>query len=56
MLIKDHYYSATPITEMLNQVYGHLKVTLFSGVPLNNAVGGFNKHAVDHDSMLAGQE
>lgn len=52
MLIKDHYYSATPITEMLNQAYGHLKVTLFSGVPLNNAVGGFNKHAVDHGIAL----
>ena len=52
MLIKDHYYSATPITEMLNQAYGHLKITLFSGVPLNNAVGGFNKHAVDHGIAL----
>jgi hypothetical protein len=52
MLIKDHYYSATPITEMLNQTYGHLKVTMFSGVPLNNALGGFNKHAVDHGIAL----
>jgi hypothetical protein len=52
MLIKDHYYSATPITEMLNHAYGHLKITLFSGVPLNNAVGGFNKHAVDHGIAL----
>jgi hypothetical protein len=52
MMIKDHYYSATPITEMLNQAYGHLKITLFSGVPLNNAVGGFNKHAVDHGIAL----
>jgi hypothetical protein len=52
MLIKDHYYSATPITEMLNQAYGHLKVTLLSGVPLNNAVGGFNKYAVDHGIAL----
>jgi hypothetical protein len=52
MLIKDHYYSATPITEMLNQSHGHLKVTMFSGVPLNNAVGGFNKHAVDHGIAL----
>jgi len=42
MLIKDHYYSATPITELLNQTHGHLNVALFSGVPLNNAVGGFN--------------
>ena len=52
MLVKDHYYSATPITEMLNQAYGHLKVTMFSGVPLNNSVGGFNKHAVDHGIAL----
>ncbi len=52
MLIKDHYYSATPITELLNQMYGHLKVTLVSGVPLNNAVGGFNKYAVDHGIAL----
>jgi hypothetical protein len=52
MLIKDHYYSATPITEMLNQAYSHLNITLFSGVPLNNAVGGFNKHAVDHGIAL----
>jgi hypothetical protein len=52
MLIKDHYYSATPITELLNQAYAHLKITLFSGVPLNNALGGFNKHAVDHGIAL----
>ena len=52
MLIKDHYYSATPITELLNQEYGHLNVKLFSGVPLNNAVGGFNKWAVDHGIAL----
>jgi len=52
MLIKDHYYSATPVTELLNQAYGHLKITLFSGVPLNNAMGGFNKHAVDHGIAL----
>jgi len=52
VLIKDHYYSATPITEMLNKAYGHLNVTLLSGVPLNNATGGFNKHAVDHGIAL----
>jgi hypothetical protein len=52
MLIKDHYYSATPITEMLNQAYSHLNITLFSGVPLNNSVGGFNKFAVDHGIAL----
>lgn len=45
VLVKDHYFSATPITEMLNETHSHLNVTMFSGVPLNNAGGGFNKHA-----------
>ncbi len=52
VLVKDHYYSATPITELLNETHGHLNVTMFSGVPLNNSVGGFNKHAVDHGVAL----
>jgi hypothetical protein len=52
MLIKDHYYSATPITALLNETHRHLNVALFSGVPLNNAMGGFNKHAVDHGIAL----
>jgi hypothetical protein len=52
MLIKDHYYSATPITELLTKQFGHLGVTLLSGVPLNNALGGFNIYAVDHGIAL----
>jgi hypothetical protein len=52
MLIKDHYFSATPITALLNQTHAHLNVELFSGVPLNNATGGFNKYAVDHGAAL----
>lgn len=52
MLIKDHYYSATPITELLMQSHGHLGVQLLSGVPLNNTSGGFNKYAVDHGIKL----
>jgi hypothetical protein len=52
LLIKDHYYSATPVTEMLNKHFKHLKVTLLSGVPLNNATGGLNIHAVEHGIKL----
>lgn len=52
VLIKDHYYSATPITELLNKQFAHLGVTLLSGVPLNNALGGFNIYAVDHGIKL----
>lgn len=52
VLVKDHYYSATPITELLNEHYHHLPVRMFSGVPLNNTVGGFNPYAVDHGIKL----
>ena len=52
VLVKDHYYSATPITEMLNEHYKHLPVRMFSGVPTNNTVGGFNPYAVDHGVKL----
>ena len=52
LLIKDHYYSATPVTEMLNKHFAHLHVKLFSGVPLNNTVGGLNIHAVEHGIKL----
>ena len=52
LLIKDHYYSATPVTEVLNKHFRHLKVTLLSGVPLNNSLGGLNIHAVEHGIKL----
>lgn len=52
LLIKDHYYSATPVTAMLNKHFSHLKVTLLSGVPLNNQSGGLNLYAVEHGIAL----
>ena len=52
ILYKDHYYSASPITELLNKHFKSLNVELLSGVPLNNTVGGFNRYAVDHGINL----
>jgi len=52
ILIKDHYYSATPVTEMLNKHFKHLNVELLSGVPLNNQTGGLNLYAVEHGIKL----
>lgn len=52
LLVKDHYYSATPVTVLLNAHFSDLGVRLLSGVPLNNAVGGFNRYAVDHGIKL----
>lgn len=52
LLIKDHYYSVTPVTEMLNKHFKHLNVQLLSGVPLNNQSGGLNIYAVEHGIAL----
>ena len=52
LLVKDHYYSATPATEMLNRHFRHLGVTMLSGVPLNNTTGGINVFAVEHGLKL----
>ena len=52
ILFKDHYYSVTPIAELLKAHYAHLNVEVFSGVPLNNTAGGLNIYAVEHGLKL----
>lgn len=52
LLIKDHYYSVTPVTELLNKHFKPLNVQLLSGVPLNNQSGGLNIYAVEHGIAL----
>ena len=52
ILIKDHYYSATPVTELLMSHFQDLNVKMLSGVPLNNSTGGINRFAVDHGIKL----
>lgn len=52
VLLKDHYYSCTPVITLLNKHFSELDVHMLSGVPLNNAVGGLNVHAVEHGLKL----
>jgi hypothetical protein len=52
LLFKDHFYSATPVTRLLSDHFGHLDVTMLSGVPLNDTSGGLNPYAVDHGLKL----
>lgn len=53
ILFKDHYYSATPVTEMLKEEgIADTGLVLLSGVPLNNALGGLNPYAVEHGLKL----
>lgn len=55
VLLKDHYYSCTPVTTLLNKHFSKLNVHMLSGVPLNNSVGGLNVHAVEHGLKLGAQ-
>ncbi len=56
ILFKDHYYSVTPIVELLRKRYAaDGKFALVSGIALNNTVGGLNRYAVDHTLKLGGQ-
>lgn len=51
ILFKDHYYSVSPVAELLKETINP-KIELLTGVPLNNTVGGLNPYAVDHGFKL----
>ena len=52
VLFKDHYYSTTPVAELLKEMISEDDVAILSGVPLNNHVGGLNPYAVEHGFKL----
>jgi len=52
VLFKDHYYSVTPVAALLKEFLTDLRLTLLTGVPLNNTTGGLNPYAVDHGLKL----
>lgn len=53
VLFKDHFYSNTPVMQILDRYRdSESNLTLLSGVPLNNQLGGLNPFAVEHGLML----
>jgi hypothetical protein len=48
VVYKDHFYPGMAHAKLLQDVFPEKKVRLYSGIALNNAVGGVNPHAVDH--------
>lgn len=53
IMFKDHYYAATAITNMLaEEQFPATGISLLSGVPLNNSLGGLNAYAVEHELKL----
>lgn len=55
MVYKDHYYPGMAHAQILQACYPDYGVQLYSGVALNNAVGGVNRYAVDHAARLGGK-
>lgn len=53
VLFKDHFYSNTPVMQILDRFRDRkTNLTLLSGVPLNNQLGGLKPYAVEHGLML----
>ena len=55
LVTKDHYYPGMSHVQMIQRDHPELRVKLFSGVALNNAVGGVNPYAVEHCVKLGGK-
>ncbi|MCF8476111.1 MAG: hypothetical protein K9G60_03715 [Pseudolabrys sp.] len=52
LVYKDHFYPGMAHAILLEKLFPNTGVRLFSGIALNNAVGGINPHAVDHAARL----
>lgn len=55
VVFKDHFYLGTPVAMILEKLLPDTGVRLFSGIVLNNAMGGINPHAVHHTILLGGK-
>jgi hypothetical protein len=52
LVYKDHFYPGMAHAILLEKLFPDTGMRLFSGIVLNNAVGGINPHAVDHAARL----
>ena len=55
VVTKDHDYSGVVTANLIARHYGHLPTRLYSGIVLNNVVGGFNPYAVEHTAAMGGK-
>ncbi|SMO94522.1 DUF6282 family protein [Paracoccus laeviglucosivorans] len=52
---KDHDYSGVMTAEMVRKHHPELTTTIYSGIVLNNVVGGLNPYAVEHTAAMQGK-
>ncbi|PWE29875.1 hypothetical protein DDZ14_16740 [Maritimibacter sp. 55A14] len=55
VVTKDHDYSGVMCAQLIRDHYPDLTTQLFSGIVLNNVVGGINPHAAEHTAAMDGR-
>lgn len=55
VVTKDHDYSGVATAALLGKHHGDLGTKIYSGIVLNNAVGGLNPYAVEHTAAMGGK-
>ncbi|MBA83511.1 DUF6282 family protein [Thalassobius sp. S69A] len=55
MVTKDHDYSGVICARMVQDHYPDLATKVYSGIVLNNVVGGINPYAVEHTAAMDGR-
>jgi len=55
VVTKDHDYSGVMTAALIRKHHPELKTKIYSGIVLNNVVGGFNPFAVEHTAAMGGR-
>ncbi|MBK5958474.1 hypothetical protein CCR97_09680 [Rhodoplanes elegans] len=55
VITKDHDYAGVATAALITANFPELRTRIFSGIALNNAVGGLNPWAVEHTAAMGGK-
>ncbi len=55
VVTKDHDYAGVATAALITKHYPELHTKIFSGIALNNTVGGINPYAVEHTAAMGGK-
>jgi hypothetical protein len=55
VVTKDHDYAGVATAALITKHYPELHTKIFSGIALNNVVGGINPYAVEHTAAMGGK-
>lgn len=55
VVTKDHDYAGVATAQLITKHFPELRTKIFSGIVLNNVVGGINPYAVEHTAAMGGK-